>query len=62
MRGVRLHDLDSDRLAVSYRCPETGERLLHCDFVAGCDGARGATRDAMPPQRMRIARQDDGTG
>ncbi|MFG2124866.1 4-hydroxybenzoate 3-monooxygenase [Streptomyces sp. NPDC048710] len=63
VRDVHLHDLDSDRPAVSYRCPETGERrLLRCEFVAGCDGARGVTRDAMPPEGTRIARQDDGIG
>ncbi|MFF4575640.1 4-hydroxybenzoate 3-monooxygenase [Streptomyces sp. NPDC001410] len=63
VRDVQLHDLDSDRPAVSYRDPETGERrLLRCEFVAGCDGARGVTRDAMPPEGTRIARQDDGIG
>ncbi|MFF7975066.1 4-hydroxybenzoate 3-monooxygenase [Streptomyces sp. NPDC007905] len=63
VRDVRLHDLDSDRPAVSYLCPETGERrVLRCDFVAGCDGARGVTRDAIPPGRARIARQADGIG
>ncbi|TVZ80638.1 MULTISPECIES: 4-hydroxybenzoate 3-monooxygenase [unclassified Streptomyces] len=63
VRDVRLHDLDSDRPAVSYRCPDTGERrLLRCEFVAGCDGARGVTRDAMPPEATRVARQDDGIG
>ncbi|MEU4926146.1 4-hydroxybenzoate 3-monooxygenase [Streptomyces yokosukanensis] len=63
VRDVALHDLDSERPAVSYRCPETGERrLLRCDFVAGCDGARGVTRDAIPAGQRRIARQDDGIG
>jgi p-hydroxybenzoate 3-monooxygenase len=63
VRDVTLHDLDSGRPAVSYLCPDTGERrLLRCDFVAGCDGARGVTRDAIPPERARIARQDDGIG
>ncbi|MGW4563769.1 4-hydroxybenzoate 3-monooxygenase [Streptomyces sp. NPDC004561] len=63
VRDVRLHDLDSDRPAVSYHCPETGERrLLRCDYVAGCDGARGVTRDAILAQGARIARQDDGIG
>ncbi|MFB7504561.1 4-hydroxybenzoate 3-monooxygenase [Streptomyces broussonetiae] len=61
VRDVRLHDLDTDRPTVSYRCPRTGERrLLHCDFVAGCDGARGVTRDAIPEEQRRTARQDDG--
>jgi p-hydroxybenzoate 3-monooxygenase len=63
VRDVTLHDLDSGRPAVSYLCPDTGERrLLRCDFVAGCDGARGVTRDAIPAGRRRIARQDDGIG
>ncbi|MDO0928776.1 4-hydroxybenzoate 3-monooxygenase [Streptomyces sp. TG1A-8] len=63
VRDVRLHDLDTDRPAVSYLCPRTGERrVLHCAFVAGCDGARGVTRDAMPADRTRIVRRDDGIG
>ncbi|GGW11519.1 4-hydroxybenzoate 3-monooxygenase [Streptomyces capoamus] len=62
VQDVRLHDLDSDRPAVSYTDPDTGERLLvHCDFVAGCDGARGASRAALPP-RTRISRHDYGIG
>ncbi|MEU5534979.1 4-hydroxybenzoate 3-monooxygenase [Streptomyces sp. NPDC020362] len=63
VEDVRLHDLDADRPAVSYRCPATGERrVLRCDFVAGCDGARGVTRAAIPAKRLRIARKDDGIG
>ncbi|MYU28096.1 4-hydroxybenzoate 3-monooxygenase [Streptomyces reticuli] len=62
VRDVRLHDLDSDRPAVSYTDPDSGERrLVHCAFVAGCDGARGASRAALPP-RARIARYDYGIG
>ncbi|MEU1011391.1 4-hydroxybenzoate 3-monooxygenase [Streptomyces sp. NPDC005890] len=62
VRDVRLHDLDSDRPAVSYTDPDSGERLVvHCDFVAGCDGARGASRAALPP-RARISRHDYGIG
>ncbi|GGZ86696.1 4-hydroxybenzoate 3-monooxygenase [Streptomyces echinoruber] len=62
VREVRLHDHDTDRPSVSYLCPETGERrVLHCAFVAGCDGARGVTRAALPPH-ARIARHDYGTG
>jgi p-hydroxybenzoate 3-monooxygenase len=63
VRDIRLHDLDTDRPSVSYLCPESGERqLIRCDFVAGCDGARGVTRTALPPHEARIARHDYGVG
>ncbi|WSX65035.1 4-hydroxybenzoate 3-monooxygenase [Streptomyces sp. NBC_00986] len=63
VQDVQLHDLDSDRPAVSYTDPETGQRqLVQGDFVAGCDGARGVTRAALPPERARIARHDYGIG
>ncbi|MEV5439819.1 4-hydroxybenzoate 3-monooxygenase [Streptomyces sp. NPDC052682] len=63
VRDVRLHGLDTDRPSVSYLCPDTGERrTIRCDFVAGCDGARGVTRAALPPERLRVARHDYGVG
>lgn len=63
VRDVRLQDLDTDRPSVSYLCPETGRRqVIGCAFVAGCDGARGVTRDALPPGRARVARHDYGIG
>jgi p-hydroxybenzoate 3-monooxygenase len=63
VQDVQLHRMDSDRPSVSYLCPETGERQsVDCDFVAGCDGARGVTRAALPPERARIARFDYGIG
>ncbi|MFI9823462.1 4-hydroxybenzoate 3-monooxygenase [Streptomyces sp. NPDC052013] len=63
VRDVRLHDLDSAGPSVSYVCPETGRReVVECDFVAGCDGARGVSRAALPPGRARIARHDYGIG
>ncbi|MEU0333608.1 4-hydroxybenzoate 3-monooxygenase [Streptomyces sp. NPDC006193] len=62
VRDVRLHDLDSGRPSVSYTDPDSGERrLVRCDFVAGCDGARGASRGALPA-RARISRYDYGIG
>jgi p-hydroxybenzoate 3-monooxygenase len=63
VRDVQLHDLDTDRPSVSYVCPETGQRQwIHCDFVAGCDGARGVSRASLPPERARVARHDYGIG
>ncbi|WP_405875090.1 4-hydroxybenzoate 3-monooxygenase [Streptomyces sp. NBC_00005] len=62
VRDVQLHGLDSERPTVSYIDPETGQReLVDCEFVAGCDGARGVTRTVLP-QHARIARHDYGIG
>ncbi|WP_327726419.1 4-hydroxybenzoate 3-monooxygenase [Streptomyces sp. NBC_00487] len=63
VRDVELHDIDSERPSVSYVDPATGERhLLHCEFVAGCDGARGVTRAALPAEHATVARHDHGVG
>ena len=45
---VALHDLDGERPYVNYR--RGGESVrLDCDFVAGCDGFHGVSRQAIPP-------------
>ncbi|WP_338776248.1 4-hydroxybenzoate 3-monooxygenase [Streptomyces sp. DG1A-41] len=63
VRDVQVHDIDTDLPSVSYTDPEAGEhRVVHCDFVAGCDGARGVTRASLPPERIRVARHDYGIG
>ena len=63
VRDVELHDVDGDHPSVSYVWPETGRReVVRCDFVAGCDGARGVTRDAIPAGRTRTSRGDYGIG
>ncbi|MER6979994.1 4-hydroxybenzoate 3-monooxygenase [Streptomyces carpinensis] len=63
VRDVTLHDTGTDRPSVSYLCSETGQRrVIHCDFVAGCDGARGVSRSALVPEHARIARHDYGIG
>jgi p-hydroxybenzoate 3-monooxygenase len=62
VQDVQVHDLDTDRPSVSYVSAETGEReVVECDFVAGCDGARGVTRSALPEQ-AHISRHDYGIG
>jgi p-hydroxybenzoate 3-monooxygenase len=63
VRDVELRDLDTDHPSVTYTDPETGrQRVVRCDFVAGCDGGRGVTRTALPPERAHISRQDYGIG
>ncbi|MGW2336573.1 4-hydroxybenzoate 3-monooxygenase [Streptomyces sp. NPDC001685] len=63
VRDVEVHDVDGDRPSVSYVCPRTGRReVVRCDVVAGCDGARGVTRAALPAGSARTSRGDYGIG
>lgn len=62
VRDVRLLDLDTSAPSVSYLSARTGQReVVRCDFVAGCDGARGVTRTVLPPT-AEISRHDYGVG
>ena len=49
---VGLHGLTSDAPWLTYR---TGERRaeVRCDFIAGCDGFHGVSRQAIPQQVIR---------
>lgn len=58
---VRLHDLTSDSPAVTFRTAE-GEHRIDCDFVAGCDGARGVTQGYLPPETTVKSHHDYGIG
>lgn len=61
VRDVRLHDIGGDRPGVSYTDPVTGARHhIDCDFIAGCDGARGVSRAAIPDGRSVLTRYDHG--
>ncbi len=57
VREIELGGLDTSRPQVSYQDPETGRRVINCRFVAGCDGAHGVTRTALP-ETARISRHD----
>ncbi|WP_328975326.1 4-hydroxybenzoate 3-monooxygenase [Streptomyces canus] len=62
VQDIELHDLETPRPSVSYTDVGTGERqLVGCEFVAGCDGARGVTRTVLP-ETTTIARHDYGIG
>lgn len=45
--GVGLHDVDSDSPYVTYNIAGT-EHRLECDFIAGCDGFHGVSRQTIP--------------
>ena len=48
-RDVALHDVDGDRPYLTWG---DGERL-DCDFIAGCDGFHGPSRNAIPAARRQ---------
>jgi p-hydroxybenzoate 3-monooxygenase len=63
VRDVRLHDLTTDRPAVTYRTADpAAEHRIDCDFVAGCDGAHGVTQGYLPPESTVRAHHDYGIG
>ncbi|QBX99414.1 4-hydroxybenzoate 3-monooxygenase [Rhodophyticola sp. CCM32] len=49
---VEIKDADSDRPHVTYRVGTETHRL-DCDFIAGCDGFHGVSRQSIPPDRKR---------
>jgi len=54
---VRLTGLETARPEVRFRRAGV-ETVLHCDFVAGCDGFHGVARAAIPSERLRIFERD----
>lgn len=48
---VGIGGLESEEARITYRHDGT-ERMLACDFVAGCDGFHGVSRSAVPPDRL----------
>jgi p-hydroxybenzoate 3-monooxygenase len=51
--AVGLEDLDSTAPKIRFR-QDGAEKLLTCDFVAGCDGFHGMCRPAIPPGALTI--------
>ncbi|MCE8548359.1 4-hydroxybenzoate 3-monooxygenase [Ruegeria pomeroyi] len=45
--GVTIHDADSDAPYVTYSSDGT-EHRIDCDYVAGCDGFHGISRQTIP--------------
>lgn len=50
--NVALHDLESEQPWVSYERGGNSERL-DCDYIAGCDGFHGVSRQCIPADLLR---------
>ena len=49
---VSLHGFDGDRPTVRYTKDGVSHEL-HCDFIAGCDGYHGVSRQSVPAAALR---------
>jgi p-hydroxybenzoate 3-monooxygenase len=49
---VCLHDIDTDSPSVTYLCNGAAHRIA-CDFIAGCDGFHGVSRQSVPGDILR---------
>ena len=50
---VALHDFDSARPRVSFVTGGVAAEL-ECDFIAGCDGFHGVSRESVPPAALQV--------
>jgi p-hydroxybenzoate 3-monooxygenase len=57
VEGVRLSGLESPKPVVGYRRANR-DCELQCDFVAGCDGSQGVSRQAIPAEVLKVHRRD----
>ncbi|TDC47379.1 4-hydroxybenzoate 3-monooxygenase [Actinomadura sp. KC345] len=55
---VRLDGVDTDGPTVRYRAADGSERVLACDFIAGCDGFHGVSRSSIPDGVLTAYRHD----
>ena len=51
IEDASVHDIDSSAPRLRYTVGDE-EIELECDFIAGCDGFHGVSRDAIPPDRL----------
>ncbi|WP_249583817.1 4-hydroxybenzoate 3-monooxygenase [Pseudomonas viridiflava] len=50
---VQLHDLKTDRPYLTF--VKNGETVrLDCDYIAGCDGFHGVSRQAIPAEALKV--------
>ena len=51
--GVAIHDVETDRPRLTYQSGD--ERYeVQCDFIAGCDGFHGPSREALPASVLNV--------
>ncbi|NEW74575.1 4-hydroxybenzoate 3-monooxygenase [Streptomyces rhizosphaericus] len=53
-------DIDGARPRVRYRDTTGATRIIHCDYLAGCDGYHGVSREAIPADALTRYSYDYG--
>jgi p-hydroxybenzoate 3-monooxygenase len=51
--NVALHGIDTETPSVTWIADGTAQ-TLHCDFIIGCDGFHGVSRQSIPADRLKI--------
>ncbi|MEZ5855579.1 MAG: 4-hydroxybenzoate 3-monooxygenase [Hyphomicrobiaceae bacterium] len=54
---VAIADIDTDSPTLTWH-DASGSHHLQCDFIAGCDGFHGVSRQAIPATRLRTVERD----
>lgn len=49
---VAFHDIDTDSPSVTFK-KAGGEQRIDCDYIAGCDGSHGVSRQSIPAGVLR---------
>ena len=52
-KDCALAGFDGERPQVAYR-KDGAEHVVHCDFIAGCDGYHGVSRASVPPAALSV--------
>jgi len=52
VEDVRLSGLDSTSPVIEY-CKDGRDDKINCEFIAGCDGSHGVSRNSVPPGVLR---------
>jgi p-hydroxybenzoate 3-monooxygenase len=51
--NIQIHDITGDSPYLVYE-KEGAQHTLHCDYVAGCDGFHGVSRQTIPADVLRV--------
>jgi len=51
---VAVHDISGDKPRITWTDKDGTQKVLDCDFIAGCDGFHGICRPAIPADVLKV--------